>query len=115
MVITSSCKKSCKFWSKRSEDERICLTLISPKTLAIQLNRFTTAIVGFGLLFLQTSRPLCDVIHFTNGSVLIVDKAWVDGEQVRYQSSAGTKAFPKSSVKRIEHQEATPGSALPTR
>ena len=88
---------------------------IPPKSLAFRPNRIEIAIMGVGLLFLQTSRLLCDVIYFTNGSVLVVEKAWQDGEQVKYQSSAGTKTLPKSSVNRIEHQEPAPGSVFPTR
>src|SRR3989442_11180520 len=99
MVITSFYKKSRKFSSKGSKDERSLIS-VSPKALTVQLNRIKTAIIGIGLLFFQTGRPLCDVIYFTNGTVLVVDKAWEEGEEVRYQSSAGTKTLVKSSVRR---------------
>ena len=101
--------------SVSSSGEDLAKEKISPRDLAIQRNGIRAAIIALGLLFLQTSRPLCDVIYLTNGTVLIVDTAWEDGEQVKYQSSAGTKSLPKSSVQRVEHQQATSGSALPTR
>src|SRR3990172_8203638 len=45
-----------------------------------------------------------DVIYLTNGNVLVVDKAWEEGVEVRYQASGKVQTLPKSVVKRIQEQ-----------
>lgn len=49
-----------------------------------------------------------DVIYLRNGSVLVVERAWEEGDQVKYQVSSGIQAIPLSSVKRIQGQKGTP-------
>jgi hypothetical protein len=57
-----------------------------------------------------------DVIYLTNGNVLVVDKAWEEGAEVRYQAGGKVQALPKSVVKRIQEQKFLPvpeGTASP--
>jgi len=61
----------------------LCLLLISPHTEA-------------------------DVIYLTNGNVLVVEKAWEEGGEVRYQTGGKVKNLSKSAVKRIQEQKASP-------
>jgi hypothetical protein len=43
-----------------------------------------------------------DVIYFNDGNVLIVEKAWVEGDEVKYQTSRGVQSLPKANVRRIQ-------------
>jgi tetratricopeptide (TPR) repeat protein len=49
-----------------------------------------------------------DIIYFKDGSVLIVEKAWEEGEQVKYQTSSGVKAIPRNAVSKIKAQQPMP-------
>ena len=49
-----------------------------------------------------------DVIYLKNGSVLVVEKAWEEGEQVKYQSASGVESIPRASVKRLQSHKAIP-------
>jgi len=57
------------------------------------------------LQFLASSLLFGDVIHLKNGNILLVDKAWEEGEEVRYQTSKGIQSLPKSSVERIRQEK----------
>jgi thiol-disulfide isomerase/thioredoxin len=58
------------------------------------------------LLFLLAAMPLSgDVIYLKNGSVLLVEKAWEDGDQVKYQTASGVQSIPQESVKRVQGQK----------
>lgn len=63
------------------------------------------------LLLGNTARLFCDIISLSNGTVLVVDKAWEEGDHIKYQTSQGIKTIPKSTVQHIQHQEpiAPPG------
>lgn len=49
-----------------------------------------------------------DIIYFKNGGVLIVEKVWEEGDQVKYQTSSGVKAIPRNTVSKIKAQQAMP-------
>jgi tetratricopeptide (TPR) repeat protein len=49
-----------------------------------------------------------DVIYLKNGNILLVDKAWEEGAEVKYQTKKGTESIPKSSVETIEKQDPIP-------
>ena len=49
-----------------------------------------------------------DVIYLKNGSVLVVEKAWQEGDEVKYQAASGIQKIPRSDVKRIQEQKSTP-------
>ena len=49
-----------------------------------------------------------DVIYLKNGSVLVVDKAWQEGDDVKYQDASGIQKIPRADVKRIQEQKPTP-------
>lgn len=51
---------------------------------------------------------VADVIYLTNGNVLVVQKAWEEGVEVRYQTGGKVQALPRSAVKRIQEQKALP-------
>jgi len=56
---------------------------------------------------------LGDVIYLKNGNVLVVEKAWEEGDQVKYQTAAGLQTIPLISVKRLQGQK--PAAADPSR
>jgi len=49
-----------------------------------------------------------DVIYLKNGTVLVVSRAWEDSDVVHYETRSGSQTLPKSSVKRIQSQQAQP-------
>jgi len=59
-------------------------------------------------LLLASSPTRADVIYLTNGNVLVVEKAWEEGVEVRYQTGGKVQTLQKSSVKRIQAQKALP-------
>jgi tetratricopeptide (TPR) repeat protein len=59
-------------------------------------------------LLLACSPTKADVVYLTNGSVLVVEKAWEEGAEVRYQTGDKIQTLPKSIVKRIQEQKALP-------
>jgi thiol-disulfide isomerase/thioredoxin len=66
--------------------------------------------LGFALVavLLRTSFLLADVIYLENGNVLVVEKAWEEGDEVKYQVSSGIQKLPRSDVKRIQGQKSLP-------
>ena len=65
--------------------------------------------IAVGLL-LRGSPTGADVIYLTNGNVLVVEKVWEEGVEIRYQTGGIVQILQKSSVKRIQAQKAVPGS-----
>src|SRR5690349_11931489 len=61
------------------------------------------AVVMFGVLPLHG-----DVIYLKSGNVLVVEKAWQEGDLVKYETASGLQTVPLSSVKRLQVQKATP-------
>jgi tetratricopeptide (TPR) repeat protein len=59
----------------------------------------------FALTLLGALPAFGDVIYLKNGNILLVDKAWEEGEEVKYQTSKGTESLPKSSVERIRQEK----------
>ena len=49
-----------------------------------------------------------DVIYLNNGNVIVAEKAWEEGDQVKYQAGSGTQTIPRAKVKRILGQKANP-------
>jgi tetratricopeptide (TPR) repeat protein len=49
-----------------------------------------------------------DLVVLTNGRVIEAERAWYEGDQVRYQKNGGTFGLPRSLVKTIETQGAGP-------
>jgi thiol:disulfide interchange protein len=64
-------------------------------------------VVVFGGLPLHS-----DVIYLENGNVLVVEKAWQEGDQVKYQTASGLQTIPLASVKRLQGQK--PAAADPS-
>jgi tetratricopeptide (TPR) repeat protein len=52
-----------------------------------------------------------DVIYLNDGNVLLVEKAWIEGEEVKYETSRGVRSVPKSSVREIKTENLQPASA----
>lgn len=65
------------------------------------------AVVVFGGLPLRS-----DVIYLKSGNVLVVEKAWQEGDQVKYQTASGLQTIPLASVKRLQGQK--PAAADPS-
>ena len=53
-----------------------------------------------------------DVIYLKTGNVLVVEKAWQEGDQVKYQTASGLQTIPLASVKRLQGQK--PAAADPS-
>ncbi len=66
------------------------------------------AIASALCLLLAESSAVADVIYLTNGNVLVVQKAWEEGSEVRYQTGSQVQTLPKSAVRRIQEQKALP-------
>lgn len=49
-----------------------------------------------------------DVIYLKDGNVLVVEKAWQEGDLVKYQTASGVQAIRLDSVKRLQGQKAAP-------
>src|SRR5436190_3062257 len=60
-------------------------------------------VLAFILLFV--SKVHADVIYLYDGNILIVDKAWIEGDEVKYQTSRGVRSVPKTSVRRIQAEK----------
>src|SRR5262249_52323782 len=72
--------------------------------LASRGHQLLLACLGCTLAVGYTARVLGDVIYWTDGSILVVDKAWEEGDQVKYQTSEGINAIPRSRVQKIQQQ-----------
>ncbi|MGH9428605.1 MAG: peptidase MA family metallohydrolase [Terriglobia bacterium] len=59
-------------------------------------------------LLLLASPVRADVIYLTNGNVLVVEKVWEEGTEVRYEAGGRVQNLPKSAVKKIQQQKALP-------
>ena len=62
-------------------------------------------------LVLATSKLHADVIYLNDGNVLLVDKAWIDGDDVKYQTSRGVLSVPRSTVREIQAENLPPAPA----
>ena len=64
-------------------------------------------------VFLLTVSPCrADVIYLNNGNVMIVEKAWEEGAEVKYQTRQGIQSLPKSSVRRIQEEKSAPPPSI---
>jgi tetratricopeptide (TPR) repeat protein len=52
-----------------------------------------------------------DVIYLNDGNVLLVEKAWIEGNEVKYQTSRGVRSVPKSTVREIQTENLQPAPA----
>src|SRR5262245_34272608 len=70
-------------------------------------SRSSFSVVGIlAILFsMSTPRLFCDIISLSDGNVLVVEKAWEEGDQIKYQTSQGIKTLSKRAVQRVQHQE----------
>ena len=59
------------------------------------------AVLMFGCLPLHG-----DVIYLKNGNVLVAEKTWQEGDQLKYQTASGLQSIPLVSVKRLQGQKA---------
>jgi tetratricopeptide (TPR) repeat protein len=55
-------------------------------------------------LTVGVERLHADVIYLHDGNMLLVEKAWVEGEEVKYRTTRGIYAVPKSSVRQIQSE-----------
>src|SRR5262245_25445201 len=49
-----------------------------------------------------------DVIYLNDGNVLLVEKAWIEGNEVKYQTTRGVLSVPKSTVREIQTENLQP-------
>jgi len=71
--------------------------------------------LGVAFCLLTISPELhADVIYLNNGNVMVVEKAWEEGGEIRYRRAQEVYSLPKSSVRKIQEQKPTqPPSTLP--
>lgn len=62
-------------------------------------------------LLLLPSASYSDVIYLTNGNVLVVEKTWQEGMELKYEIGGKVQALPKSEVKKVQAQKALPAPA----
>ena len=63
--------------------------------------------LSLALVLSSTFTLFGDVIYLKNGSVLVVEKAWQEGDEVKYQNASGIQKIPRAEVKRIQEQKST--------
>jgi tetratricopeptide (TPR) repeat protein len=61
-------------------------------------------------LSLAVANLYADVIYLNDGNVLLVEKAWIEGDEVKYQTSRGVRSVPKSTVREIQAETLPPPS-----
>lgn len=66
-------------------------------------------LVGFSMavILLGSFALFGDVIYLKNGNVLVVEKTWQEGDDVKYQDASGIQKIPRAQVKRIQTQKST--------
>ena len=62
----------------------------------------------FVCLSLAVANLYADVIYLHDGNVLLVERAWIEGDQVKYQTSRGVRSLPKSRVRDIQAENPLP-------
>ena len=68
------------------------------------------------IILTVTVRELAaDVIYLNDGNVLLVEKAWIEGDEVKYQTSRGIQTLPKSRVREIQTENLPPAPKSPQR
>src|SRR5438552_17059127 len=68
-----------------------------------------TRFIAFSLIFcFSCGGGYADVIYLTDGSVLLVKKAWEEAEEVKYTNNERIGALPKARAVRIQQEEDTP-------
>ncbi|MCI0422973.1 MAG: tetratricopeptide repeat protein [Acidobacteria bacterium] len=85
---------------------------VGPMKSPRQLN---TAALSYFLLISLPARLTADVVYLTNGNVLVVEKAWEEGAEIRYQTGGKVQVLPKSAVRRIQEQKSLPTPEGPSR
>src|SRR4030095_3349251 len=66
-------------------------------------------IAALQLLWLP-SLAHADVIYLINGNVLVVDRAWEEDTEVKYQAGDKIQSLPKKAVRRIQQQKPLPSA-----
>ena len=59
-----------------------------------------------------SSKLDADVIYLSDGSLLLTSKAWEEGGEIRYTTSDGVRALPKSKVLRIQEEKNTSSASF---
>jgi tetratricopeptide (TPR) repeat protein len=67
------------------------------------------------LLTTTVGELAADVIFLTDGNVLLVEKAWIEGNEVKYQTSRGIQSLPRSRVREIQSENLPPAPTSPQR
>jgi len=60
------------------------------------------------LFFSLVANLRADVIFLNDGNMLLVEKAWIEGDEVKYQTNRGVKSVPRSSVRQIQGETLPP-------
>src|SRR5688572_13974458 len=79
-------------------------------------SRMAVSILLFAVTLVVTVRELtADVIYLNDGNVLLVEKAWIEGDEVKYQTSRGIQSLPRSRVREIQGENLPPAPKSPQR
>src|SRR5262245_49722054 len=62
-------------------------------------------------LFSPALQLHADTIFLNDGSLFVVEKAWVEGDVVKYQTSRGIQTLPRSAVREIQEQKPIPAAS----
>jgi hypothetical protein len=79
---------------------------VSVPLIAMKLRAGSLAYVLLTLAW-EVSPVLADIIYLTTGDVVIVEKTWVEEDEVRYQASSGVRSIPAKKIRRIQVQTPT--------
>jgi thiol-disulfide isomerase/thioredoxin len=65
------------------------------------------------ILLAVSAEVLGDTIHMKDGSVIITRRAWVEGDQVKYEASGSVKSVPASTVTEVTKSSPPSEPAVP--
>ena len=79
-------------------------------------SRIAACILLTALVLVASVRDLtADVIYLKDGNILLVEKAWIEGDEVKYQTSRGIQSLPRSTVRDIQQENLPPAPKSPQR
>ncbi len=66
---------------------------------------FWGRLVSLAFVLGQVAVVFGDIVYFRDGNILVVDRAWEEGDQIKYETSEGVKTIPAGVVQRIQPQK----------
>jgi len=72
---------------------------------AVPSSFFWSCLVSLALVLGQVIVVFGDIVYFRDGNILVVARAWEEGDQIKYETSEGVKTIPAWAVRRIQSQK----------